>query len=102
MGNGTRADQEQDVIREIIIRPKAEVEMTEAYGWYEDRMQGLGSDFILSVDAVLHAIARNPRHYQVIYKNIRRALTKRFPYEVFYIKEKSRIIACGHSCKTQS
>lgn len=78
--------------REIIIRPKAEAEMTAAYDWYENRVRGLGSDFLLSVDAVIHAIARTPQHYQIIYKDIRRALTKRFPYEVFFIEEQSRII----------
>jgi hypothetical protein len=35
--------------RELIIRPEAEIEMVEAYDWYEARLQGLGSDFLLSI-----------------------------------------------------
>ena len=39
--------------RRLIVRPEAEAEMTEAYDWYEDRVPGLGSEFLLCVDAVL-------------------------------------------------
>lgn len=78
--------------RSLVIRAAAEAEMAEAFDWYEARVPGLGSDFLLSVDAALNAIARNPRQYAVIHKNIRRALTRRFPYEVFFIAEKTHIV----------
>jgi len=78
--------------RRLIIRPEAEAEMTEAYNWYEARVPGLGSDFLLSVDAILHAIARTPQQYPVVHRHIRRALTRRFPYEVFFLEEDSRIV----------
>jgi len=39
--------------RRLIIRPEAETEMAEAFDWYEGRVPGLGSDFLLSVDAVI-------------------------------------------------
>jgi len=80
------------MIRAMIVRPEAEAEMTEAYDWYEDRLSGLGSDFLLSVDAVFHAIARTPQHYPVVHKEIRRALTKRFPFEVFFLEEDARVV----------
>jgi len=70
---------------ELIIRPQAEAELAEAFGWYEEQLAGLGAEFLLSVDACFNAIARNPRQYPVVHKNIRRALTRRFPYEVFFI-----------------
>jgi toxin ParE1/3/4 len=80
------------MIREVIIRPEAEAEMTEAYDWYEDRVPGLGSGFLLSVDAILHAIARTPQRYPVVHKGIRRALTRRFPFEVFFLDGESRVV----------
>lgn len=46
--------------RVAVIRPQAEAELTEAFDWYEDRLPGLGAEFLLSVAAVLHAVARNP------------------------------------------
>ncbi len=78
--------------RDIIIRPEAEAEMTESYDWYENRVPGLGSDFLLSVDAIFHAIARTPQRYPVVHKNIHRALTRRFPFEVFFLEEETRVV----------
>jgi len=59
----------------LIIRPEAEVEMTDAFGWYEDRVTGLGSDFLLSVDAVFLAVFRHPQQYPRVHRMVRRALT---------------------------
>jgi hypothetical protein len=49
------------VSRRLVVRPEAEAEMTEAFDWYEDRAIGLGSEFLLCVDAVLSAILRLPQ-----------------------------------------
>jgi toxin ParE1/3/4 len=81
--------------RELIIRPEAEVELTEAYGWYEDRLRGLGSEFLISVDATIHAIVRKPQQFAKVHKEVRRALLRRFPYVVFFLEEDSRIIILG-------
>ena len=78
--------------RELIIRPEAEIEMVEAYDWYEACLQGLGSDFLLSIDAILQAIARNPKQYPIVHRDSRRALARRFPYEVFFLDKGSRIV----------
>lgn len=77
---------------EMIIRPEAEVEMGDAFDWYEERVPGLGSDFLLNVDAAFNAILRNPEQYPAVYKNLRRALIRRFPYQVFYLLEDKRIV----------
>ena len=63
---------------ELVIRPEAEAELKNAFDWYE-QLPGLGSHFILSVDAVINSILRNPQQYPVVYRNVRRALTRRFP-----------------------
>ncbi len=49
MGGGSPEDQRPGVSRELIIRPEAEAEITEAYDWYEARSRGLGANFLLSV-----------------------------------------------------
>lgn len=77
--------------RRLIIRPKAEAEIADAFGWYEDRVPGLGSDFLLSVDAVLHAILRHPQQYPQVHRIVRRALLRRFPYEVFFVEDDERV-----------
>ncbi len=76
----------------LIIRPEAEAEMAEAFDWYEDRVPGLGSDFLLSVDAVIRAVLGNPEQYPQVHRNVRIALVRRFPYEVFFVADDTRIV----------
>ncbi len=77
---------------ELIIRPEAEVELAEAFDWYEEQVRGLGSEFLIAVDAAVHALARNPLQFAEIHKGVRRSLLRRFPYGVFYFLDDERII----------
>lgn len=78
--------------RRLIVRPEAEAEMTDAFDWYEDRVPGLGSEFLLCVDAVFSAILCSPQQFPRVHKIVRRALTRRFPYEVFFVEDDERIV----------
>lgn len=78
--------------RRLVVRPDAETEMTDAYDWYEDRVPGLGSEFLLCVDAVFCAIQRTPQRYPRVHKTARRALTRRFPYEIIFVEDDERIV----------
>lgn len=78
--------------RTLIIRPEAEADLAEAYAWYEDRIQGMGSYFLLNIDAAFSSIQKSPEMYPNIYKNVRRCLVRRFPYGVFYMIEDDRVI----------
>lgn len=78
--------------RRLIVRPEAEAEMTEAFDWYEDRVPGLGSEFLLCVDAVFSAIQRTPQHYPFVHKTARRALSRRFPYEIIFVEDDERVV----------
>lgn len=76
----------------LIIRPEAEEEMADAFDWYEERVPGLGSDFLLCVDATLNSILRQPQQYPRVHRVVRRALTRRFPYEVFFVDDAERVV----------
>jgi len=77
---------------DLIIRPEAEQDMRGAFGWYEDRVPGLGREFLRCVDASLSQINRSPTIYSILYQGIRRSLTRRFPFGIFYIVRGQRII----------
>lgn len=77
---------------ELIISPEAEAEMGEAFDWYEEQLPGLGSDFLLNVDAALQTILRNPKQFPCVYKHLRQTLIRRFPYQIFFLLEKSKIV----------
>ncbi len=85
--------------RTLIVRPEAERDMAEAFDWYENRVSGLGVEFLDRIDVIFQAIARNPRQFRVVYRNVRRALTRHFPYGVFYLENDTSItvLAVFHS-----
>ena len=74
-------------MHKLIIKPFAEMDAMDAANWYNQRREGLGNEFLLALDAKFNSIKRNPLQFNLIYKNIRRALTERFPYGVFFIIE---------------
>jgi len=92
VGCRSRADQRPQVTLALVIRPEAEADMGAAFDWYEERVAGLGSDFLLNVDAAFHAILRSPQQYPVVHKNLRRALVRRFPYQIFFALEEHSIV----------
>ena len=83
----------------LIIRPEAELDIQDAFEWYEAQNSGLGSEFVRAVDTCLSSIGHNPLAYPVIYKQARRALIRRFPYGILYVFDQDLItlIACFHS-----
>ncbi len=80
------------MISELIISPEAEADIAEAFDWYETQVSGLGSEFLLVLDALFNSILRNHLLYPIAYKNVHRALIRRFPYSVFFIVEETKIV----------
>ena len=66
---------------------------------YENQRQGLGADLLLTVEATLEAIRRRPEMYPLAYREVRRALLKRFPYGIYFIVNgnKVAVIAVFHA-----
>jgi plasmid stabilization system protein ParE len=79
-------------MREVVFRPEARADLESAYRWYEDRRRGLGEELLLVVDAAIEQIRRAPEAYPVVHRDVRRVLTRRFPYGVFYLVESRRIV----------
>jgi len=74
------------MIQRIIFRPAPVEDVIEATAWYEAHAPGLGEELI---DEILRATARaqdNPELFHVVRRDgeIRRVLTERFPYKIFF------------------
>jgi len=84
---------------ELIIRPEAKADLLDIFHWYQEQRQGLGHDFELCVEEVISKIQRNPFIHKEIFPNVRRSVTKRFPFGVFYTvgDEKIIILAVLHA-----
>jgi plasmid stabilization system protein ParE len=66
----------------VRVRRRAELDIGEAYAWYEARAEGIGEAFLRSVEACFARIARQPDAHVVAHGRVRRARLHRFPYGV--------------------
>ena len=82
----------------LVFRPEARAEVREARAWYEAQSPGLGLEFARAVEAVLATISRTPAFYPVVDGATRRALLRRFPYQIIYEATANEllVIACFH------
>src|SRR5437867_8808842 len=71
-----------DMAAELIVAAEAELDVADAYGWYEARRVGLGEEFLSCVDACIQSVCRTPELHAFVHENYRRALVRRFPYAV--------------------
>lgn len=75
---------EAGMAADLITAPEVELDISEAYGWYEEHRSGLGEEFLSCIDACIHKIRRMPEMHAKVLEEYRRALVRRFPYAVFY------------------
>lgn len=75
---------------EAEIAVEADVEA--AFDWYEGEEPGLGFEFLDEVRAAYHRILEHPFGFQDLRSGIRRALTRRFPYAVYFSVEGETIV----------
>jgi plasmid stabilization system protein ParE len=85
----------------MIIRftPDADAELAEARQWYAHQREDLDLEFMQSVDDALSRVVRNPYTYPIVYRVLRRAVVRRFPFAVFYeVKaDEMQVVAVFHS-----
>ena len=89
----------------VIFTLAARAELIDAQDWYENEVPGLGRRFRAAIDAVIERMSANPRQFPVIYKNVHRALLRRFPYALMFVIEADEtltVIACFHGSRDPS
>lgn len=57
----------------LVLRPEAEQDLAEGREWYEQRLKGLGVEFLDVVDVALDTIRENPALHPAEYKGVRKA-----------------------------
>jgi plasmid stabilization system protein ParE len=86
------------VTRSLTILPEAEVDVSDAAAWHEERWTGLGDEFLDELDVVLQRVIKSPLQFPKIQHTVRRALLRRFPYSVYFdvTRESVELIAVLH------
>ena len=77
---------------EIDFLPIASQELIDTSKYYELQAEGLGTNFLEQIESSLKSIKENPKAWTKISTNVRRCLTKRFPYCLLYVIEKNMIL----------
>ena len=92
--------------RRVIVRPEAEVDITEAALWYDERETGLGWELTVEIrSAIRRAVVRPLAQIRLrVSPDVRRILTRRFPYRIFYILRSDAIVifAVIHAARNDS
>jgi plasmid stabilization system protein ParE len=88
----------------VIFTQAARAELVEARDWYESEATGLDRRFRQAIDALIERMSDNPRRFPSVFKNVRRALLRRFPYSLFFVVEDDAliVIACFHASRDPS
>jgi plasmid stabilization system protein ParE len=83
----------------------ARAELIQAQDWYEREATGLGGRFRAAIDVLTERMSANPLQFPVVFKNVRRALLRRFPYSLFFVIDDDDtllVIACFHASRNPS
>ena len=84
---------------EIRFQPDAEAELAEARIWYGLQRDGLDVALMLRIDETLQRILEAPKSYPIVYRKLRRAVLRQFPFAIFYesTADEIRVFAVYHS-----
>lgn len=86
----------------IEFHPEAILELTDSFQWYEERSEGLGVEFITSVNKRLQDIVAHPEKYAKKKGNYRETGIDVFPYIIIYeIFKKEQIIFVSYIFHTK-
>jgi plasmid stabilization system protein ParE len=73
------------VNQKIVLLPQAKKELRNAFQWYEAQEKGLGHEFLISTNAAKASLERTPEMYPKVFKEVRRAQVRRFPFSIYYV-----------------
>jgi plasmid stabilization system protein ParE len=73
--------------------------MIAAQDWYELQSPGLGARFREELEAQVERMAEAPQRFPFMFKDVRRARLRQYPYGLFFrvLKDGVYVIACFHS-----
>ncbi len=76
---------------ELIVRAEAQLDIAEIVRWYENKEKGLGSYFLLCLDASFESLRRYPTAARVLRHEYRRMFVRKFPVGAYYVIRDQKI-----------
>ena len=75
-----------------VFHPEALTEYADAVQYYTEQRAGIAQLFIDAIEDVVYRIRESPEHYAVIDEDVRRCMTRKFPYQILYTIEPDYIL----------
>jgi len=76
----------------ILSDVASDADIEAGFEWYESEQTGLGLEFLDEIRAAYARILDGPFKYEELRSGIRRALTRRFPYAVYFSVDDDLIV----------
>ena len=76
----------------VKILSPAELQLKDAYEFYELQLEGLGSKFLESFLQTVNLIKKIPQGWRKVSKNTRRINVNNFPYLILYVLDNNTIL----------
>lgn len=85
----------------IKISPFAEQDLKESITYYNEQSENLGDQFFEIINSVFSRIKDNPGQFPKSYKEMRKAKTERFPFNVYFVEKETTgyILGIFHSSR---
>lgn len=77
---------------QIEAEPSVDADIEAAFQWYESEEPGLGFEFVDELRHAYRRILNGPFKYGALRSGIRRAITRRFPYAIYFSVEDEVIV----------
>ncbi|RIK86166.1 MAG: type II toxin-antitoxin system RelE/ParE family toxin [Planctomycetota bacterium] len=78
--------------RHVEFTRAAKRDFDAAADWYEQRAKRLGERFARAVQRLVRRIVANPKLFAVVYREVRQASVRGFPFTLFYREKNDRLI----------
>jgi len=76
----------------IVFSDEAKTDLNEIGEWYRLIREGLEFEFLICIEAEIEIIKKAPFVYEEYYLGVRKAITNKFPYGIYYKLEADKII----------
>ena len=76
----------------IKITDEAEIEIQNARDWYDEQQPGLGQSFVAEIKEDINLLKNPAIDHKIVLNGVRRVLTKRFPFVIYYIRDEEKLI----------
>ncbi|WP_346864197.1 type II toxin-antitoxin system RelE/ParE family toxin [uncultured Draconibacterium sp.] len=79
----------------------AKADIRHARLWYNNQRENLGNEFLMEIEKIQNNILANPKQFAKVRHHIRKAVLKRFPYNLFFvvIRNNISVIAVFHNSR---